>query len=67
MRSSHESYHHSSSTSRYRSPSHFSDSTPLTGGSDRAEFRDRYQNRVKRMFNFYKTILFFILFLVCMA
>jgi len=51
MRSSHDSYHHTSSTSsslnnpRYRSPSNYLDLNPTTSGSDRAEFRDRYQNR----------------------
>jgi len=48
MRSSHDSsYHHSTSnTTRYRSPSNYLDLNPIAGGgSDRAEFRDRYQNR----------------------
>jgi hypothetical protein len=54
MRSSHDSYHHStSSSSRYRSPSNYLDLNPTTGGSDRAEFRDRYQNRVKRKKDFF--------------
>jgi hypothetical protein len=51
MRSSYDSYHTSSSTSnalrnpRYTSPSNYLDLNPTTGGSERAEFRDRYQNR----------------------
>jgi hypothetical protein len=51
MRSSYDSYHHSSSASsshhtpRYGSPSTYLDLTPSGTGSDRAEFRDRYQNR----------------------
>jgi hypothetical protein len=53
MRSSYDSYHTSSSTSsalrnpRYQTPSNYLDLNPTTGGSERAEFRDRYQNRVK--------------------
>lgn len=51
MRSSHDSYSSSSSSlrnSKYSSPSHSLDIglTPFSG-SDRAEFRDRYQNKVK--------------------
>jgi hypothetical protein len=55
MRSSYDSYNHSSSTSnslgnsRYRSPSKYVDLNSLpSSGSDRAEFHDRYQNRVNR-------------------
>jgi hypothetical protein len=52
MRSSYDTYHHSSSSSnslqnsRYSSPTHSLDYnlTP-SSGSERAEFRDRYQNR----------------------
>ncbi len=53
MRSSYDSYHTSSSTSsalrnpRYQTPSNYLDLNPTIGGSERAEFRDRYQNRVK--------------------
>ncbi len=64
MRSSHDSYHHSSSTlnnTRYRSPSNFLDLNPTTSGSERAEFRDRYQNRVK-IFNLIKKTIYFRLF-----
>lgn len=48
MRSSHDSYRHSSSAlnSHYSSPSHSLDfSLSPSSGSERAEFRDRYQNR----------------------
>ena len=50
MRSSHDSHNYSStsSTSRYRSPSTYLDLAPTNGASDRAEFRDRYQNRVTK-------------------
>lgn len=53
MRSSYDSYHSSSTTSsslrgpRYQSPANFLDLNSAAGGSERAEFRDRYQNRVK--------------------
>jgi hypothetical protein len=59
MRSSYDSYHTSSSTSnalrnpRYTSPSNYLDLNPTTGGSERAEFRDRYQNRVKKKQRFF--------------
>ena len=52
MHSSSNSYHRSSSTfnsnlnSRYGSPSNYLDLHPSVSGSDRAEFYDRYQNRV---------------------
>ncbi|CAF2367343.1 unnamed protein product [Rotaria sp. Silwood2] len=48
MRSSYDSYHHSSSSllnSHYASPLNHLDLIPTTAGSDRAEFHDRYQNR----------------------
>jgi len=51
MHSSYDSYHGSSSTSsslrnsRHHTPSNYLDLNPTTAGSDRAEFRDRYQNR----------------------
>ena len=54
MRSSHDSYRHSSvaSTSnrnqRHTTPSNYLDLNPSIGGSERAEFRDRYQNRVSQ-------------------
>ena len=57
MRSSSDSYHHSSSTvnsnlnSRYGSSSNYLDLHPSTSGSDRAEFYDRYQNRVNESKN----------------
>ena len=62
MRSSYDSYRTSSTASsslkspRYQSPSNYLDLNPATGGSDRAEFRDRYQNRVKQ-----KNFFFFYL------
>lgn len=40
MRSIHDSFHHSTSSSHYTSPA---------SGSERAEFHDRYQNRVSRI------------------
>jgi len=53
MRSSYDSHYSSSSlrNSNYSSPSHSLDIslTPFSG-SDRAEFRDRYQNKVKNNF-----------------
>jgi hypothetical protein len=52
MRSSYDSYHHSSSLSNSHhnsSPSHSLDLSP-SSGSERAEFRDRYQNRVRFYF-----------------
>jgi len=49
MRSSYDSHHHSSSSShhspRYTPSSNYLDLSTTAGGSDRAEFRDRYQNR----------------------
>ncbi|CAF0838191.1 unnamed protein product [Rotaria sp. Silwood1] len=48
MRSSYDSYHHSSSSlrnSHHKSPLTHLDLHPSTVGSDRAEFHDRYQNR----------------------
>ncbi|CAF4399062.1 unnamed protein product [Rotaria socialis] len=45
MRSSYDTYSSSTSNSTYRSPSSHLDFTPISHGSDRAEFHDRYQNR----------------------
>jgi hypothetical protein len=51
MSSAYNSYRSSSTTSnsvrspRYQSTSNYLDLNPTTGGSDRAEFHDRYQNR----------------------
>ncbi|CAF1115291.1 unnamed protein product [Rotaria sp. Silwood1] len=48
MRSSYDSYRHSSSSlrnSHHTSPLTHLDLHPSTSGSDRAEFHDRYQNR----------------------
>lgn len=51
MSSAFDSYRSSSTTSslrtpHYSSPSHLSDLSHANNGSDRAEFHDRYQNRV---------------------
>ena len=52
MSSSYDSYRSSSTASsslrspRYQSTSNYLDLSPTTGGSERAEFHDRYQNRV---------------------
>ncbi len=54
MHSSHDSYRSSSTASNstrtphYQSPSNYLDLNAATGGSERAEFHDRYQNRVNR-------------------
>jgi hypothetical protein len=53
MRSSYDSYQSTTASTasnsvrspRYQSPSNFLDLNPSTGGSERAEFRDRYLNR----------------------
>ena len=47
MRSAFDTYHSSSShsTARYEPPVHHFETSPTVGGSDRAEFHDRYQNR----------------------
>jgi len=76
MRSSYDSYshlsstasslpsHHSSNYSHHSSPSHYLDLSSGGGGSDRAEFRDRYdtryawleKNHVNEVGSTYKTI-----------
>jgi hypothetical protein len=52
MSSSYNSYRSSSAvpthSSHYRAPSNYSDLASPAGGSERAEFHDRYQNRVNR-------------------
>ncbi len=70
MRSSYDT-HYSSSTSNslrnsnYSSPLHSLDIglSPFSG-SDRAEFRDRYQNKVNKLVI---VRFLYLLFLVCMA
>ena len=67
MRSSHDSYRHSSlaptSTRSYRhpTPSNYLDLNSAVGASDRAEFHDRYQNRVNKE----KYLLYKIISLLC--
>ncbi len=70
MRSSYDSHYSSSTSSSLRNSNHSSPShsldiglTPFTG-SDRAEFHDRYQNKVG--ISSFK-ILFIFDFQVCMA
>lgn len=51
MSSAFDSYRSSSTASshrtpNYRAPSNYLDLAPSSNGSDRAEFHDRYQNRV---------------------
>ncbi len=69
MRSSHDSYRQSSLAPspnrnyRHTTPSNYLDLNSSVGASDRAEFRDRYQNRVNNPSNllcfFYKNHFLF--------
>jgi hypothetical protein len=77
MRSSHDSYRQSSLAPspnrnyRHTTPSNYLDLNSSVGASDRAEFRDRYQNRVKKpnkSSSFFPIkITFSSIILVCMA
>lgn len=59
MRSSYDTYSSTSSyNSKYASPSSHLDLTPLSHGSERAEFLNRYQNRVKLYIKLNHTINF---------
>jgi hypothetical protein len=72
MRSSYNSNYSSSSSSlqnsNYSSPSHSLDIglTPFTG-SDRAEFHDRYQNKVRRKKKQAILLMCIIDMIVCLA
>jgi len=73
MRSSTDSYRHSSLAPspnrnyRHTTPSNYLDLNSSVGASDRAEFRDRYQNRVNNFVFFSIKITFSSIILVCMA